>query len=286
MTIWGKGGAVRLRGAVIALLTTAGLLLGLSHAPVGEALATWAPAEQASIHPGVQTVSPTGQCTSNFIFTNGADVLIGQAAHCTGTGGATDTNGCLAGSLPLNTPVEIQGASRPGRLVYSSWLAMHAAHESDADTCRYNDFALVRIDAADVARVNPSVPYWGGPNGIDGNGTALGDRVYTYGNSSLRLGLTLLSPKTGTSLGTTGGGWSHTIYTVTPGIPGDSGSGVMSQGGQALGVLVTVAAAPFPLSNGVTDLAHAMNYARSHGVSGLTLVQGTQPFDGSRIPPL
>ena len=36
---------------------------------------------------------------------------IGQAAHCASTGAATDTDGCLAASLPLGTPVEVTGAS-------------------------------------------------------------------------------------------------------------------------------------------------------------------------------
>ena len=50
------------------------------------------------------------------------------------------------------------GASRPGTLAYNSWLAMQAKGETNADTCAYNDLALIRIDPADVGTVNPSVP--------------------------------------------------------------------------------------------------------------------------------
>ena len=76
---------------------------------------TWAPADSAAIHPGVQTVTEGGQCTSNFVFFDGANnVYIGQAAHCSGTGGSTETDGCDSGSQPLGTPVEVDGASRPG----------------------------------------------------------------------------------------------------------------------------------------------------------------------------
>ena len=88
-----------------------------------------------------------------------------------------------------------------------------------------------------------------------------------------------MSPKQGASLGDDGNGWSHNVYTVTPGIPGDSGSGFMTAGGQALGVLSTVAIAPLPASNGVGDLAKELAYARTvGGVSGLALVPGTEPF--------
>ena len=52
-----------------------------------------------------------------------------------------------------------------GTLVYSSWLTMHQLGTTDANTCAYNDLALVKVDAADVAKVNPSVPFWGGPTG-------------------------------------------------------------------------------------------------------------------------
>ena len=100
----------------------------------------------------------------------------------------------------------------------------------------------MKVNAADVAKVNPSIPFWGGPTGIDTDGTAAGDRVYTYGNSSLRAGIAALSPHTGISLGddAADGGWSHPLYTVTPGVPGDSGSAFVSADGKAIGVLSTL----------------------------------------------
>ena len=93
-----------------------------------------------------------------------------------------------------------------------------------------------------------------GPNAV-GATTALRDKVYSYGNSSLRGGVTQLSPKEGYSLGQEGGGWTHTVYTLTPGIPGDSGSAFLSKDGAALGTLSTVAIAPITGSNGVGDIA-------------------------------
>ena len=246
---------------------------------------TWAPAATATIRPGVQLTSEAGQCTANFVFQDDHDVYIGSAAHCTTQGGATDVNGCTTPSLPLGTPITIQGASRPGTLAYHSWRLMQAVGETDPNACRYNDLALIRIDPADVGKVNPSVPHWGGPVAL-GRGTTLLERVYSYGNSSLRLGLTLLGPKTGLSLGDTGGGWSHTVYTVTPGIPGDSGSAFLDSAGQALGVLSTVALAPLALSNGVGNLRHELDYLAAHsgGEPVPQLVAGTELFQANRLP--
>jgi hypothetical protein len=259
------------------------VMAGLVQVPTAGAAPGWAPAATATVHPGVQTFTDGGQCTSNFVFTDGIDVYLGQAAHCASTGAATDTDGCLAASLPLGTPVEIAGATRPGALVYSSWLTMQAVGEQDPDTCTYNDFALVRIDPADHDLVNPSIPHWGGPIGLDTDDTTVGETVYTYGNSSLRFGLQQLSPKQGASLGTTGG-WSHTVYTVTPGIPGDSGSAFLDADGQAVGVLVTVALAPLAGSNGVTDLDDALAYLDAHtGFGAVQLVPGTEPFQTSLL---
>jgi hypothetical protein len=235
------------------------------------------------VHPGVRTYTNGAQCTANFVFTDrSGTVYLGQAAHCSGTGGPSDIDGCRAGSLPLGTRVRIDGASRPGTLAYSSWIAMRQVRESRREVCTFNDFALVRIDRADVARVNPSVPFWGGPVGVDADGTRRGDPVVSYGNSSLRNGLAALSPKKGVSLGDVGGGWSHTVYTLTPGIPGDSGSAVLSGDGAALGVLATLQLVPVAGSNGVGDLANELAYARTHAVPGLRLVRGTERFVGAR----
>ncbi len=241
------------------------------------AASAWAPAGQATVHPGVQTYTAGAQCTSNFVFTQGSEVYLGQAAHCSGTGGATETNGCDSGSLPIGTPVEIDGASRPGTLVYNSWLTMQGRGESNPDACAYNDFALVRVDAADVAKVNPSVPGFGGPTGV--GEAADGSTVYSYGNSSLRGGVTKLSPKQGAVVATEGNGWSRTVYTVTPGVPGDSGSGFLSSTGQAFGTLSTLQVLPTPGSNGVGDLSNELGYARANSsLSGVQLEPGTQPF--------
>lgn len=266
--------------SIVAVLAAAGASASAAPAPVQKRPA-FASAATATVTPGVQTVTGGSQCTANFVFTDrtGA-VYLGQSAHCAGTGGATETDGCIAGSLPLGTRVEIDGASQPGTLVYSSWLAMQAAKEKDANACAYNDFALVRLDPSDIGRTNPSVPVFGGPVGLDTDGTSVGEQVVTYGNSSLRFGLESTSPKRGVSLGDAFGGWTHTVYTVTPGIPGDSGSGVLDAAGRAIGTLSTVAVLPYPASNGVSDLARQIAYARGHGVPGLTLVPGTEAFAG------
>lgn len=282
---WKSAGAV-LAAAVLGGSALAGT--GTAHAAPAT---TWAPAETAALHPGVQTYTAGGQCTANFVFTDAAGkVYLGQAAHCSGLGEATDTNGCDAGTRPLGTRVTFnEGGSLAsegtvvgrGTLAYSSWNTMQARGEDDPATCAFNDFALIEVDAADVAKVNPSIPFWGGPVGINTTGTAAGDRVYSYGNSSLRGGLEVLSPKVGISLGDNAadGGWSHPLYTLTPGVPGDSGSAFVDGDGKAVGTLSTLGLLPLPLSNNIGDLASELAYAQAHsGIAGLELVEGTEPF--------
>ena len=255
----------------------------------------WAPAASATITPGVQMYTEGSQCTSNFVFTDSnGGVYVGYSAHCAGLGAATDTDGCLNESVPLGTRVTFErGGSLltggtvlgSGTLAYSSWRTMRALGETDADTCAYNDFALVKVSAADVSKVNPSVPVFGGPVGLDTDGTAAGDQLFSYGNSSLRAGLSPFSPKYGVSLGTSGGGWTHQLYSVTPGIPGDSGSGFLDASGRAIGTLSTLGLAPLPLSNNIGDLSRELAYAqRNSGIPGLQLALGTEPFTGLALP--
>jgi hypothetical protein len=269
-------------GGVIAALVA---LIGVSGVSPATAAPRWAPAATAAVHPGVQTVTAGGQCTANFVFTDGTQVFIGQAAHCSGTGGNTATDGCTSGSLPVGTPVAVDGASKPGTMVYNSWLTMQARGETDPETCQYNDLAIVALDPADWSKVNPSIPKWGGPIGTSAPTTAAGDFVYSYGNSSLRLGITQVSPKKGVSLGDSPAGWSHDVYTVTPGIPGDSGSAFLDANGNALGVLSTVQIAPLAGSNGVGDVGKEVAYMRAYSAFGaLNIALGTQPFNGNQVP--
>ena len=261
---------------LIALVCSIG---ALALALLVPALASaWAPAASATIHPGVQTFTNGAQCTSNFVFSDGTNTYIGQAAHCSGTGGNTATDGCTSGTLPVGTQVDVTGASKPGTMVYNSWATMQANGESNADTCAYNDLALIKLDPSDVANVNPSVPGYGGPTGV-GTAGSLGDKVYSYGNSELRGGVTKLSPKEGVLIQNQGNGWSHNVFTVTPGIPGDSGSGFMNDSGQAIGILSTLQLAPAAGSNGVGDIAKEIAYLHANSsFSGVNLVPGTEPF--------
>jgi hypothetical protein len=271
------------------LAVLAGLLVPFSvlvPTATAGAAPTWAAASTATVHPGVQLITSGAQCTANFIYTDGSNTYIGQAAHCSSTGGNTATNGCTTQSLPIGTPVTITGASKPGTLVYNSWITMQGLHETDANTCAFNDLALVQVDPADVASVNPSIPHWGGPVGLDTSGTTNLENVYSYGNSELRLGVTQLSPKLGVSEGDTGGGWSHTVFTVTPGIPGDSGSAFLDANGNALGILSTLdVGVPGGVTNGVGDLGRELAYLHAHSSFGaVQLATGTQRFNGSQLP--
>lgn len=238
----------------------------------------------ADIHPGVMTFTGGGQCTANFVFRDGGGTYLGQAAHCAGTGAATETNGCDSGSLPIGTSVEIDGATRPGTLVYSSWLTMQARNETNQNACEYNDFALVKVHPDDVAAVDPTVPRLGGPTSVGPSSAMLGETVFSYGNSSLRAGIQQLRPKQGVVVQGQGNGWSRTVYTVTPGVPGDSGSGFLSDSGQAIGTLSTLAIAPAAGSNGVADLRSELDYMRANSsFSGVQLVPGTRPFRGDLV---
>jgi hypothetical protein len=275
-----------MKRVVLGILLVLGLLVaGTAPAAAGR----WAPAGKAAITPGVQMYTKGAQCTANFVFTDSVGrVYVGYAAHCAGTGAATDTDGCRSESHPLGTTVRfarggtvVDGGTTVGRgrLVYSSWITEHRLGTTDADTCAANDLALVRVDRDDVSKVNPSVPTWGGPTGVAA-APAQGDQVYTWGYSSLRP-TDAVSPKAGVTTQRSNAGWGFEVYTVSPGVPGDSGSGFMDASGRAVGVLSTLTLAPTAGSNGVGSLAKELAFAQRHsGISGLRLVKGTRPFTG------
>src|SRR5690349_25104212 len=143
---------IRVLAAVGASAVMAAAGVAATTAPV-EAAAGYAPADTATIHPGTMMYTAGAQCTANFVYTDGAgNTYLGYAAHCAGTGTSTDTNGCSTGSVPLGTKVDLTNdgslASEGtvvghGTLAYSSWITEHELGTSDANTCAYNDLALV-----------------------------------------------------------------------------------------------------------------------------------------------
>lgn len=233
------------------------------------------------IAPGVQVVVEGAQCTGNFVFRRSGhphQVFVGMAAHCSGKGSQSDTDGCSTPSYPLGTPAQfVVGANAvdggtvvgTGRVRYSSWIAMHRAGTRAAATCAYNDFALVQVDRKDLGRVSPTIPQLGGPVGLGKELPAVGSTVYTLGSSSLR-GST--QAKTGTVSARSP--WTMTVRTGSPGVPGDSGSGFLDASGHAVGVLSTLDLFPDVGANGVGSLPLEVAFARRHGMSGLRLATG------------
>ena len=77
--------------------TLISLLVAFLALAISPSLASaWAPVGQATVHPGVQVFTEGAQCTSNFVFQDAGHVYLGQAAHCSGTGGQTETTAAPA----------------------------------------------------------------------------------------------------------------------------------------------------------------------------------------------
>ncbi len=252
--------------------------------PSSEAAPRWAPASKAKIHPGVRVSA----CTANFVFYDSRYVYLGLGATC---------------APPWGTKVKIEGASRPGTIVYDSGVVGCCGHP--------NDFALVRLDNVDNGKVNPSVPFWGGPTSGGGR-SKTGNPVYSYGNFASPSGSTDRSPKVGLDTspvdtnvayadeaqrvhplrGDTNGGWTHYAQMVLPAngnyecdptsdelCGADLGAPVLDANGRALGVL---GALGHDTSSHICDLTKAIASMKSKtNLHGVRLATGTTAF----VPP-
>lgn len=245
----------------------------------------WPSPGNASIRPGVQVSSPTGTCTTNFVFRtpSNSSLMLGTAAHCFAENVGTNADGCDEEVSPLEpgTEASIEGASEPGILLYSSWFSMQKTNETNEAACQYNDFALVLIPDAEREEVSPALLGYGGPTDLAEAGSATtGDKVLWYGSSSYRQGMEELQANEGYVLSSNP--WSAVMYGAPPGVPGDSGSAVTLGSGQALGILNTVRVTPEPGSNGITLLEPALEYALGMNVP-VELVTWEQ-FDEGALP--
>ena len=162
---------------------------------------------------------------------------------------------------------------------------MQSKGETDADTCAFNDLALIKLDPADVGERQSIGARTSAARPASGTWGDTGSTVYTYGNSELRGGVTALSPKQGIVVQNAASGWSHDVYTLTPASPATPGAGSWTPTEERSAILSTVQLAPLAGSNGVGDLAKEIAYmhANDSAFSGVNLVPGTEPFSGDVV---
>jgi hypothetical protein len=175
------------------------------------------------VRPGAIVNSESGQCTFNFLF-NGSDGrrYIGTAGHCilgdSPIGGDVGEESWAPGTGPEATDGE---GNRIGEFAY--------AILQDP-----KDFALIRLDSGVAA--NPQMCHFGGPTGTNADQPGLNSPVVLnhFGNG-LGVG-SVLPARSALALGMPD---PDHVFAEGAVVPGDSGSGIISSDGRAVGVIVT-----------------------------------------------
>ena len=219
------------------------------------------------VRPGAIVQSDTGQCTFNFLF-NGSDGrrYIGTAGHC------------ILGDSPVGGDVGEQtwgvGAGPEARDGNGQRIGEFAyAILQDP-----KDFALIRIDAGVAS--NPQMCHFGGPTGINSDTPGLdAPTVLQIFGNGVGIG-TVLPARSMVALGMPD---PDHVFAEGLVLPGDSGSGVTSADGRAVGVAVTTGlhTGSFGTSGidagevGITRLAPQV--ARAQSVLGTSLTLLTAP---------
>jgi hypothetical protein len=218
------------------------------------------------VRPGAVVQSDAGQCTFNFLFT-GSDGrrYIGTAGHCilgdSPVGGDAGEESWAPGAGPEARDGQDQ---RIGEFAY-------AILEDP------KDFALIRLDAGVPA--SPQMCHFGGPTGVNSDRPS-GPVVLNHFGQGLALGDTVPGR---TALATGMPDPDH-VYADGAVVPGDSGSGIISADGRAVGVIVTVGLHLGSIGTsgidagtvGITRLAPQV--ARAEQVLGIDLTLDTAPL--------
>lgn len=187
----------------------------------------------AGVRPGGRVETEIGLCTYNFLFqAPDGTRYIGTAGHCIlGTTPVADSAGEKLWPKG-GGPQAKTGGQRVGEFAY-------AVLESP------KDFALIRLDPG--VEASPAMCHFGGPVGVF-EGTSPDTTVLEYYGNGVAIG-SVLPARSGVAEGIPN---DDHVYAVGLALPGDSGSGVISSDGRAVGVLVTTGLHGFGFSeNGV-----------------------------------
>jgi Trypsin-like peptidase domain len=188
------------------------------------------------VRPGAIVNSETGQCTFNFLF-NGSDGrrYIGTAGHC------------ILGESPIG-----------GDVGEESWAPGTGPEATDAAGNRIGefayailqdpkDFAVIRLDPG--VEASPQMCHFGGPTGVNSDqGSA--PVVLQYFGNGLGVG-SVLPARSALALGMPD---PDHVFANGVVIPGDSGSGVISSDGRAVGVAVTLGVHTGSIGTGGIDV--------------------------------
>lgn len=185
------------------------------------------------IQPGAMHRAGGSACTFNFVFqdTNASDTLyIGTAAHC--VGGVGDR-------------IEIPHYGEIGTVVYVGDTSPSVLGMGEGVEGHHKDFALVKVDADEHDLVDPSVRYWGGPNGVATSFTP-GEPLLAYGNAKYVSATSYTRPRLAHLVTvyddrsvSNGGDYEGWYLANGPFYSGDSGAPVLTADGQALGIIST-----------------------------------------------
>lgn len=177
------------------------------------------------VRPGALVQSDVGSCTFNFVF-NGSDgrTYIGTAGHCIieapTSGGDFPEQKWAPGAGPVARDSE---GNRIGEWAYA---VLRDSEEAD--------FSLIRVDPG--VEVNAQMCHFGGPTGVNAEkpGPVPPTQLVHFGNG-LGIG-SVLPARSALALGMPSD--AH-VYAEGAVVPGDSGSGIESADGRAVGVIVT-----------------------------------------------
>ena len=189
------------------------------------------------VRPGAIVLTDVGQCTLNFLF-QGSDGsgYIGTAGHC------------ILGTSPIG-----------GDVGEMSWAPGSGPVARDADGNRIGefayailqdpkDFSLIRLDPS--VQADPAMCHFGGPTAVNDDRPGLTEPVVLnwFGNG---VGVGAVLPAR--SAVAAGMPSPDHVFAQGAAAPGDSGSGVISSDGRAVGVLVTVGVHTASVGSGGLD---------------------------------
>jgi hypothetical protein len=218
------------------------------------------------VRPGAVVNSDKGQCSFNFLFT-GAD-----GARYMGTAGH-----CILGDDPFGGDAGEQSWAHGSGPVARDGDGNRIGEFSYAILQDPKDFALIRLDPG--VNASPQMCHFGGPTGTNDDRSSSATVLNHFGNG-LGVG-DVLPARSALAIGMPN---PDHVYAQGAVVPGDSGSGIISADGRAVGVIVTTGLHTNAIGTGgvdagtmgITRLTPQVN--RAEQVLGTDLTLQTAPL--------